>query len=416
MPSFLTAIPRLVNGLGIENTTETTPVSSFIPEGVDPKLWEANPYANIDYRHTWWQQFLEVLGFRTNYDVFRESMAVNAKEYERDVLEKAHNEEYDSPINQNARLRQAGINPDLAGETSSGDSSPMQPDPNGPISPEATDFSKISGFFNGVMGALSTAIGFAKDFMSISQIQNAIDAGKIDNAKSLFDFGYNTAVNFIPEQYPEGDPDWLNRSASLAYDMTAPLLPKKMQKQYRQQLNAFYASAPKQAKDWEAWLANVTGKKGWFMDTSSEFWKDGSDEVLRDISNSFVKVLDKYKWQIANTNYAQAKYGETAANKDSQYLQSLDPSLSAEVENMTNRRNLASGNIDRILNEAMNEIVVDLKDRSESNKKGHALASTALIFLSFLRMTNFHPSFSSHTSTGSTPWGPTSSSSRSFGF
>lgn len=384
---------KLAKGLNAHNEAQQVGSSSPIIDGVDPRQWEANPYTNIDYRHTWWQQFLEGLGFRTNYDAFRESMAVNAKEYEAQLAEKAHNEEYDSPSAQNARLRAAGINPDLAGETSSGESSPMEPDPNAPIAPEASDFNKLSQFFNGVMGALTTAIGFTKDVLSISQIQNSIDSGKIQNAKSLFDFGYNTAVNFIPSQYPEGDPDWINRSSGLAYDMTAPLLPKKMQNAYRQQLNAFYASAPKQAEDWKAWRAGVAGKQGWFMDTSSEFWKDGSDEVLRDISNDFVKVLDKYKWQIANTNYAQASYQEQEAQKGSQYLQSVDPSLQGQVENLTNRRNLASGNIDRILNEAMNEIIVDLKDRSESGKRGHALASTALIFLSFLRMTNFGASF-----------------------
>lgn len=386
-------VGKLANGLGAKNTTDFVGTSSEMPAGIDPRQWDSNPYTNIDYRHTWWQQMLEGLGFRTNFDAFRESMAVNAREYEAQLAEKAHNEEYDSPAEQNARFRAAGMNPDLAGETSSGESSPMQPDPNAPIAPEATDFNKISGFFNGIMGALTGAIGFAKDAMSISQIQNAIDSGKIENAKSLFDFGYNAAVNFIPSQYPEGDPDWINRASGLAYDMTAPLLPKRMQKQYMQQLNAFYNSAPKQAKDWEAWSSSMKGKQGWFMDTSSEFWQDGSDEVLRDISNNFVKVLDKYKWQIANTNYSQAHYQELEAQKGEQYLQSLDPSLQGQVENMTNRRNLASQNIDRILNEAMNSIMEDLKDRSESGKRGHALASTALIFLSFLRMTNFGASF-----------------------
>lgn len=104
----------------------------------------ANPYANPYYRKSIWQQALENLGFRTGYDTYMESMALNAKEYEAQLLEKMHNEEYDSASSQAQRLRQAGLNPDLQ-NVDAGGSSGMEPDPSLPAIPENNDFDRVSG-------------------------------------------------------------------------------------------------------------------------------------------------------------------------------------------------------------------------------------------------------------------------------
>lgn len=153
------------------------------PSGVDVNQWNANPYAQFDYRHTGWQKFLEGLGFRTNYDVMKESMGINAQEYERDLLEKAHNEQYDSPIEQNARLRAAGINPDLAGETSSGESSLMQPDPNAPVSPESSGFDNPMVFGSAIMSGITSLFGLAQSGMGVMQMFADYKSKVLDNDK-----------------------------------------------------------------------------------------------------------------------------------------------------------------------------------------------------------------------------------------
>lgn len=365
----------------LRTTNDSLPSNGSAPSGVDENLWNNNPYAGLDYKHTWWQKLLEGLGFRSNYDKYRESMALNAQEYNAQLLEKAHNEEYDSAGAQVARERAAGINPDLAGNVDAGGSSPMEPDPNAPIEP-SSDEGSIGSFVNTLFGLFTTAIGLSKDVLSLGQLKNAVDSGNISNAKSILDFGMQTAVSFIPSQYPEGDPDWINRSSDLAYEIASPFMSKRQQKMFRRSISALYGSAPAQSEQWQSWLNSAKGKQSYFGLTSSELFGDGSDEVLRIISDNVAKYSDKIFWQ--------SKKNELRGSENQgEYLEQIDPSLQADVENITNKRNLESGSIDAILNECLNSIVTDLRDRSESNKRGHSMAQVALLVFSLFRMMNF---------------------------
>lgn len=95
-----------------------------------------------------------------------------------------------------------------------------------------------------------------------------------------------------------------------------------------------------------------------------------------------MKVQDKiFKQGLNLDSLRQQNEGE--------YLESIDPSLQGQVENVTNQRNIESGRIDYYLNEALGSIVEDLRDRSESGRKGHGFAQVALLVFSVLRMMNF---------------------------
>lgn len=360
--------------------------TSVAPAGVDAVQWAANPYATFDYRHTWWQKLFEGLGFRSKFDEYRDSMALNAAEYEAQLAEKAHNEQYDSAQEQVNRQRLAGINPDIAGNVGAGSSSPTQPDPNAPISPGSDDPGQIlSGFANVVMSAFTGSIGLAKDALSLFQLKNTVDSGKIGNSQSIVDYAMNLARRFIPASYPEGDPDWVNRASDLAFEVGSQGLNKRQRKQLRESLRSFYSSAPTQVEQWKAWNESQTGKLDYFKRTSSSFFGDGSDEVLRIITDNLMKVQDKI--------YSSGLQVESKELQNKQeYLDAVDPTLQGTVENVTNERNLASGHIDAVLNECIDSIITDLRDRSESNKRGHSMAQIALLVFSVLRMVNFSPS------------------------
>lgn len=359
---------------------------SQAPAGVDPVQWSANPYANFDYRHTWWQKLWEGLGFRSKFDEYRDSMALNAREYEAQLAEKAHNEEYDSALSQVERQRAAGINPDIAGSVDAGGSSGMEPDPNAPISPGYNDPEPIiKGFANTVMGIFTSAFGFAKDALSLQQMKNAVDSGNIENTLSLFNLGYKTAVSYIPQTYPGENSDWVNQSSDLAFQQMSPLLSRRQQRMFRNQLNALYGSAPIQAEQWDSWLKNARGKIDTLTQYQSSFWGDGSDEVIASAAQTIAKYTDKF---IRENARAQSE----GAQNQAEFNEQFDPSLSAQVENTTNKRNLEGSSIDAILNEALNEIMKDLRDRSESGKRGHQFASAALLLFSLFRMINFSKS------------------------
>ena len=389
----------------VENFSSRTTPQSKAPRGVDALQWSNNPYANFDYKHTWWQKLWEGLGFRSKFDEYRDSMALNANEYESQLLEKAHNEQFDSASSQVQRLREAGINPDISGDVDSGSSSGMEPDPNAPISPGYNDPSGvIEGFANTVLSCFTGAIGLAKDGLSLLQMRNDVDSGVLGNSKSIFDFALESARNFIPEQYPEGDPSWVNRAVDQAFDSTAMFMSNKQQRMFRRALSSFYSSAPTQAEQWKSWRENLSQKQGWFTESGSEFWSD-NDEVLRIITDNLAKYNDRI---LKASKQATA----LTAENESAYQGALDSALGAEVENATNKRNLHAADIDAILNECLDSIIQDLRDNSESGKRGHGLAQAALLMFSVLRMVNFSRSSTS----GTTPFGKVNTTSRNFGF
>lgn len=355
--------------------------SSQAPVGYESQ-WMNNPYATFDYHHTWWQKLLEGFGFRTDFNKYQESMNMNAKEYEAQLLEKAHNEEYDSAQAQAARMRAAGINPDLQGGVDAGSSSGMEPDPSIPVAP-GDDSGVLTGFVNTVLGIFTTAIGFSKDALSLAQMRNSVESGNIANSDALFNLGYNAAVRFIPDQFPgSDDPDWMNRASDLAFANMAPLLSRKQQRLFRNQLNSLYGSAPVKAEQWESWKKAAENKMSLAKVYGSEFFGDGSDEVIFEASKILSKYSDKYIRESARGSAEQAE-------NEASYQSALDPTLQADVENETNRRNVASAGIDAVLNEALGEIVNMLKDKSESGRKGSQFASVALILFSLFRMMNF---------------------------
>lgn len=368
---------------GLRTSTESVRDLSDAPVGVDEFQWSSNPYANYDYKHTWWQKLWESMGFRSKWDEFRESMAVNSAEYKSQLADKAHNEQYDSALSQAMREREAGINPDLAGNVDAGSSSPMEPDPNVPIAPTADDpIQVIQGFGNTVMSIFTSAMGFAQSGLGLMQMKQALEAGNIQNAQALFDLGHKTAVSFIPGVYPGENTDWVNQASSVAGDLMSPFLNSKQRKAFQNQLNALYSSAPVQAEQWDSWLNNAKGKINTLTQYQSSLWGDGSDEVIASAAQIIAKYSDKFIRQSAR---ARAEGAENQAEYESQF----DASLQAGVENMTNQRNIEGASIDAILNEALNEIMVDLRDRSESGKRGHQFASAALLLFSLFRMINF---------------------------
>lgn len=142
-----------------KNNVFTPNLDQFHGEYKD--LAAANPYANPDYRQSWWQKTLHNLGFRTNYDSYLEGMNLQAKEYENNLLLKQRDEEYDSPLQQAQREREAGLNPNLSGNVSAGESAPLRDDGNPPVSPEADDFEKVTGFAGAVISGLQSAFSLA---------------------------------------------------------------------------------------------------------------------------------------------------------------------------------------------------------------------------------------------------------------
>lgn len=220
------------------------------PSGVDPLMWQNNPYAEYDYRHTGWQKFLEGLGIRTNYDAFKESMAMQAREYAASLADKAHNEEYDSASAQAARERAAGINPDLAGNVDAGDSSPLADDGNPPVPPESFGMDNPLSFGSAIMSGLTSIFGLAQSGIGVAQMFADYKSQVLDNDKKALGNAVDALLASSYGSTGENNDDSLYRifgkdKNSMLYRIYGP----RGAKRYHSAVNALRTSLLGQTKE-----------------------------------------------------------------------------------------------------------------------------------------------------------------------
>lgn len=322
----------------LKGNTETVTAHNIgdVPTGVDPNQWNANPYAQYDYRHTGWQKFLEGLGFRTNYDAMKESMAINAQEYERDLLEKAHNEQYDSASAQAARERAAGVNPDLAG-VDSGDSSSMQPDPNAPIAPESSGFDNPIAFGSAVMSGITSLFGLAQSGIGVMQMFADYKSKVLDNDKKKL---ANSVDALLASSYGYGEnfEDDMQRIFGNDKDsMLAKIFGMRGARRYQPAVMALRRSLIGQEEEYKHRTNRGIARTDYYDIQTSPGYSEFSPlmKIVRQELSSYSYEVDKLTRQY-NIAKAINDYGEETEvraykNKyDSDYYQNMDGARMAQ--------------------------------------------------------------------------------------
>ena len=161
-------------------------------------LSENNPYSKqnrAQYKMGVFEGLLSKWGFRTNADKYNEEMDNRANEYEAQLQSTQREEEYNSAAAQAARMRNAGLNPDLAENMpGAGEATEFKEPETAPESPVG-DF-ESAGEHAAQLGTflLDTLIGGA------STIGTLINAGKtvVDIMKGKQDI--ETGENVLDEQ------------------------------------------------------------------------------------------------------------------------------------------------------------------------------------------------------------------------
>lgn len=167
-------------------------------------LFKANPYTNLTYNKSSWQDFLSRLGFRTDYDRWLEDAQVNKAEYDAQIQSIIQQNEYNSPNAQADRMREAGMNPDLLGTQGVSDSASPTQDVNGMMQNAGDEFnqafSQVQNFASGIMGMFQLGTGLAKDFMTFRQMQQGIAGQDVDLAKSFMNFANDYVLKSAPTE------------------------------------------------------------------------------------------------------------------------------------------------------------------------------------------------------------------------
>lgn len=379
---------------GVPYRDEIAPITSGVTNPSVPgyqSLIDANPYTNAEYNPSPWKNFLNALGIRTQGDAWKENMAVQANEYNAAIMQKKYDEEYNLPVNQVARLRAAGLNPDINGGDGieSGSAAPLGEDPSTPMQ-STGDEGYIMSFVNGVMSAFSSALGLVNGVQGVvrNRIQNSILTLQAET--NFSDAARNYAIQLLPNTpdalFDEnGDmvSDWRANALGSA-QIFSKNLPKKMQKKFLNEIEQFWNTAPTTKEAYESWSGRVNARKDYFTG-SQEFYSE-VDEVLREISFPLAKMAEKIYSAEQRSELSGAAADTAESNLRAEIATNVDGLQAAETQNAQNRAAEGLSEIQETLRDTMNQIMKNLEHSSAEGGMKGTLSQFMLIMMCMQQM------------------------------
>lgn len=361
--------------------------------GVDySSLIASNPYRNASqlYHVSGWQDFLSNNGFRTEADAWKENMTIQEREYDaalqQKLLDQKYNEEYNSPVAQVSRLKQAGLNPDL--DPSMVDSSSLEApglpqDPSTPMQSTGASgtFEELANF---VFNAVTAGFEISRDIFSMNQLRLSNQDKKVGIADSIVDLAFRTAVGAYPSN-PDKDPvnsaHEMNERVKLVNETVGSLLPRSLQKRFRQNLSRFMTSLPTEAEAYKLLSDRASSRTSYFRQRGSEYYSE-SDEVMSSINSELISLADRLTKQ-------SAENALVGAEKQGEYLQEADGTLEGTAQNARNSLDIQQNTMSREINSTMSSIVHRLAAQA---KQGNVLAEGVLLIFNVLRLKSLNVS------------------------
>jgi len=274
-----------------------------------------NPYRYSYTKETDYDRFVSALGFTSPYAKAEADRKQKEAEWDAQYAEAQRQEAYNSASEQAKRLSDAGINPNLSGDVSSGDAS-------GEVSPSnlGSPYSDLSAptlmdFSSILLNGISTAVGVVS---GVAQIKNASsllgiqsDTADIDNIMKLFGIsGLQNVFNpddgldpFAEEDGEMRDGIYLPSAKTSASDTSfVSLIPKKYRKAYKQLFRKYFKS-PKGRGERANEISNAADA---FVRSS------GRQKVFQgfetDNSNGFLKPINDFNIKIASAQFESYKW------------------------------------------------------------------------------------------------------------
>lgn len=369
-------------------------------------LINANPYRNAQYKQSTWQKLLSWLGFRTQADAWKENMAVQAGEYDASILQKAYNEDYDDPTSQVARMKGAGLNPDLdPSSIDSGSSSPMPEDPSTPMQSTGME-GQLMSFAEGVMNIASTAVGLVGSIQGVSRnaLQNRLLS--TENESAISELAQRMAPYFIPEsdKVAEDGTDWTTQALAGA-QIFSRSMDKRSQKRFLDTIQSYWHGAYGSAKSYEEFKHNLESK--FSLKTSQSTLEDDFGQLNIILADELGRVNQEIL-KLSKTAEIAGLKSETAESEyNAEYFNELEGQTIAGSENAQADFNQTNMKMNDILNESIGRMIDKLEQSRKEGGIGGGLSSIALALLASFRLmlsTQGLPSVSRSSSSGSSSW------------
>lgn len=155
-----------------------------------------NPYLEYDYSDSLWDDFGDFVGFHTFQDSLALDMQTKAREFMSNLSKEKFDNEYNSPDQQAARMRAAGMNPDLQGTgDAQGASQFDQPMPG--ISYDPTEDTKTFG--NSLGAAFQSAISLTQFGSSLPMVFQNLRSAEVDRTDKIFNIAQRVASGLSPD-------------------------------------------------------------------------------------------------------------------------------------------------------------------------------------------------------------------------
>lgn len=171
--------------------------------------WESNPYANNNREDSVWDRIGNLMGFRTGADKWQDELDVRSQEYDAQLASIVREEEYNSESAKVARMKAAGLNPDLHGLQNASSASEMsEPETSPESNPEIGSPADLIGFganFTSSLGTIANTLLSLEHSRLVNEglaTQNALDLIDLVNGSgTLFDM---PDIDSSPSEGEEG--------------------------------------------------------------------------------------------------------------------------------------------------------------------------------------------------------------------
>lgn len=163
---------------------------------------QLQPYLNYNYKNGILDRLGNFFGFNTGEDRYRMEMQDRARQMLGSLLNDQFQNDYNSAKAQASRQRDAGLNPDLAGDAS-GDPAAQMEQPLSPIDPSVFEVpQEVMADITGILGmatqGLTSVASFAKLLADRKEVKTRITANKITSLQAAFTLAGDWLSGFDP--------------------------------------------------------------------------------------------------------------------------------------------------------------------------------------------------------------------------
>lgn len=314
-------------------------------------LFQNNPYRNLNYNKSSWQDLLSWLGFRTDADRFQEEAQMNALQWDAGVYQQMYQDQYSSELAKSQRMREAGENPDLLGTGQvEGASSPME-DPQG-MTPGPDESGVIPQIASGFMSAFNTAVGIATQVVQLDGLRSDIEGKNIGNAEKMMDVIQQRVLGMTPAEGFKNDQeynDWKRKvESTLRTNYGRAFFTGSSLRRWNRSIDDFIGTLPTSRDQYDAWKGRLSSAKDYLRGRQS-LWDESIEvfDALNSEVTDLMKDLEANGFVLAKTK--QEADIETATN-ELQYQEDLLPGEKARAENEENKRKAEGDTFEGILN------------------------------------------------------------------